>query len=84
MLIFFLLICLKNIFDVVMEGIHHGSQRLILFPDQNRSRLHGRREGEEPKIIKGQVQIKAQCRTHPTAYHIGGVEDQVEGAAIWR
>ena len=54
-----------NIFYVLMEGLYHRSQRLIFFPDQYRSRLHSRRKGQEPEIIEGQVQIKAQRRSHP-------------------
>lgn len=79
MLVFFLLICLLDIFDVLMEGLHGWSQDLILFPDQHRSCLHGWRKGQEPKVIKGQVQVKAQRRSHAAAHHIGGIEDQIEG-----
>ena len=79
MLFFFPFVCLLDIFDVLMEGLHDRSQRLLLFPDQHCSRLHGRRKGQKPKIIKGQVQVEAQRRSHTAAHHIGGVENQVEG-----
>ena len=71
-------ICRLDISDVLMESFYHRSQRLILFPDQHRSRLHGRRKGEKPEIIKGQVQIKAQSCPYAAAHHIGSVENQVE------
>ena len=71
--------CLKCIFNTAKKLLRCRRACLILLPRQHRARFQRGGKGHKGQYVGETAEIIAQRRADAVFYHVGGVQDQVEG-----